>query len=52
MVFPNIKQIEINDDTVLIRSGFEGVQHLVHIDVTSHDEMPVSTHGHSIGVSG
>jgi hypothetical protein len=49
MVFPDTKQIEIDDDTVLIRSEFEDVQRIVHMDATSHDDASITRHGHSIG---
>ena len=43
------KSIEIAPDKVIIRSQFEGVERIVHMDESSHDGADYSHHGHSIG---
>lgn len=49
MVFPDAKSIQIGADKVTIRSQFEGVERIVHMDSSSHADADYSHHGHSIG---
>lgn len=49
MVLPDVKVIELEDDVVLIRSEFEGIERTVHMEVNSHDGAAISLQGHSIG---
>ena len=49
MVFPDIKTIEIGDEIVVIHSEFEGVNRIVHMNVSSHDGAAIAHQGHAIG---
>lgn len=49
MVLPDVKVIEVEDNLVRIRSDFEGIERVVHMDVDSHDGAAFSLQGHSIG---
>lgn len=51
-IFPDIKTITVGDDTVVIRAqsaGLGDVHRTIHLDVTTHEGVPRSLQGHSIG---
>lgn len=47
-IFPDTKQIEINDKQVIIRGEYEDTVRVVHLDATDENVMP-SIQGHSVG---
>lgn len=49
MVFPDLKLIEIDGDTIRIRSGLETAERIIHLNTNSHDGAADSNQGHSIG---
>jgi hypothetical protein len=49
MLVPDTKQIEVGDRRIIIRSQYEGVERIVHMDIDSHDRVPFTPQGHSIG---
>ena len=50
MVWTDLKNIEVNETTVVLRSALNvGVERLVHLDQTTHDGAPFTNDGHSIG---
>ena len=49
MLIPDIKTIEINDGTVVIRGEFESMTRTVYLNQYSHEGAEVSLFGHSIG---
>jgi hypothetical protein len=49
MVFPDVKQIEIDGDVVRIRSEFEAVERVVRMDLSSDGEGTPALHGHLVG---
>lgn len=49
MLAPDIKSIEVRDDAVLIRRGWDSVERTVHLNVDSHEGAVPSSQGHSIG---
>jgi hypothetical protein len=49
MIFPSVQRIDIGETSVHIRSEYDTVERIVHLDVDSHDGAAYSHHGHSIG---
>ena len=49
MISPDLKRISLTDTTVLIDSEFDAAQRTVHLDQTTHEGLPSSLQGHSIG---
>jgi hypothetical protein len=49
MLSPDIKMIEVRDETVLISREWDGVERTVYMNVDSHDGAVESIQGHSIG---
>jgi hypothetical protein len=49
MVIPDVKSIEVRDNTVVIRGEFDNSARTVHMDATSHANARTSVQGHSIG---
>jgi hypothetical protein len=50
MVFTDLKNIEIDGATVVLRSAVNvGVERIVHLDQTTHTGAPFTNDGHSIG---
>src|SRR5262245_24035225 len=49
MLYPDAKTVRIFADRVLIRAEDADVDRIVHMNVTSHDGVPPSLQGHSIG---
>ena len=49
MMLPGFKNIEIRDDTVLIRGELDALERVVHVGLRTHDGAPASVQGHSIG---
>lgn len=49
MIFPSLQSIEIGDSSVSIRSEYDNIERIVHMDVASHDGAPFTHQGHSIG---
>jgi hypothetical protein len=50
MVWPELKNIELAGETVIIRSALNvAVERVVHLDRTTHDGAPFTNDGHSIG---
>ncbi|NQV69273.1 MAG: hypothetical protein HQ498_04525 [Pseudohongiella sp.] len=49
MIKPDVKQIEIAGNLIVIRSDFEGAERTIHLNVLTHDGASISNQGHSIG---
>ncbi|HEY5624795.1 MAG TPA: DUF6152 family protein [Gammaproteobacteria bacterium] len=49
MIFTGVHEIELADDTVLIRTEYDTVDRTVHMNETSHAGAEVTHQGHSIG---
>lgn len=49
MLAPDIKQIRVESDRVVIRGEFEATERTVYLNVDSHDGVSESIQGHSIG---
>lgn len=50
LVWPDVKQIEVRDDAVVMRAAIVGdVERIVQLDAASHDGAQPSNQGHSIG---
>ncbi|MFL2546769.1 MAG: DUF6152 family protein [Candidatus Rariloculaceae bacterium] len=49
MIFSGVQEIAVGDSEVSIRTEYDTVDRLVHMDAASHDNATVSYHGHSIG---
>jgi hypothetical protein len=50
MAWTELKQIELGDDTTIIRAALiDAVERVVHMNATSHDGATPSNQGHSIG---
>jgi hypothetical protein len=49
MIVPDIKAIELREDSVVIRGEFDGAERIVHLDRDDHEGATPSIHGHSIG---
>lgn len=51
-IFPDVKTIAVTDDAVVIRASSAGlgeVKRTIHLNVTTHESVPRSLQGHSIG---
>lgn len=49
MLTPDIKEIDIKEDVVIIRGEFDAVERTIHLDTESHDDASESLHGYAIG---
>jgi len=49
MMAPDIKSIELRDDAVVLRRGWDSAERTIHLNVATHDGAAVSQLGHSIG---
>ena len=49
MTTPDLKRISQSGDTMVIESEFDAAQRTVYLNQTSHDGLPSSLQGHSIG---
>ena len=49
MAFPGVQKIDVGDEVVSIRTEYDTVDRLVHMDQDSHDGADYSYQGHSIG---
>jgi Family of unknown function (DUF6152) len=49
MLTPDIKAIEVHDDTIVIRGEFDNSGRSVHMDAASHADAQPTVQGHSIG---
>lgn len=49
MIIPDVKQITIKKDTVLITGDYDGAERIIHMNLESHDGVTASQQGHSIG---
>jgi hypothetical protein len=49
MSFPGFRRIEARDNLLVIRGEDSGVDRIVHLDVATHEGVPPSLQGHSIG---
>lgn len=49
MLAPDVKVIDVRDDVVVIRSEFDGIERVVHLDQKNHYGAAESIQGHSIG---
>jgi hypothetical protein len=50
MAWTDLKQIELLDDTIVIRAALvDAVERVVHMDVDSHDAVEPANQGHSFG---
>ena len=50
MIKPDIKQIEIAKNSIVIRGDFDGAVRTIHLDESSHAGASISQQGHSIGL--
>jgi hypothetical protein len=48
MVWPIMKEIEIDDEATIIRFEDEG-ERIIHMNISSHDGVPYADEGHSVG---
>jgi hypothetical protein len=46
---PDIKRIDVGDNVIRIAREWDGVEHVVDMNATSHDGIEASLPGHSIG---
>lgn len=49
MIFSGVHKIEIGDTLISIRTEYDTVERMVHMDLASHDGAAVTHQGHSIG---
>jgi hypothetical protein len=49
MIFTGVHEIETGDTLVSIRTEYNTVERIVHMDLASHEGAPVTHQGHSIG---
>lgn len=49
MYSSGLHAIEVDGSRVVLRENTFGTERIVHLDVESHDDAPLSLHGHSIG---
>lgn len=49
MIFTGVHAIEVGDELVSIRTEYNTVERIVHMDLASHEGAPVTHQGHSIG---
>jgi hypothetical protein len=49
MIFTGVHKIDLGDDIVYIRTEYDTVDRVVHMNVASHDGAEVTHQGHSIG---
>ncbi len=49
MMAPDIKSIEVRNDVVVLRRGWDSAERTIHLKQTSHDGAVASQLGHSIG---
>jgi cytochrome c5 len=49
MSISSVMSVEVSSRVALIRSELEGVERTVHMNVSSHDGVPETLYGHSIG---
>lgn len=49
MVLPDVKIIGIRETRATLVTGLDGAERVVHMNVDSHDDVPYTNQGHSIG---
>ena len=49
MIVPDVKSIDVRDDSILIRGEFDNSGRTVHMNATTHAGAQASVQGHSIG---
>lgn len=49
MIFPSVQRIDVDEDTVTLRSEYDTVERVVRLDIDSHEGAEFSHHGHSFG---
>jgi Family of unknown function (DUF6152) len=49
MFAPDIKSIDVRDDAIVLRRGWDSAERTIHMNTTTHDGAPLSPLGHSIG---
>jgi Family of unknown function (DUF6152) len=49
MLAPDIKSIEVRDDVVVLRRGWDDAERTIHLNTATHDGAAPSRLGHSIG---